>query len=156
MHADPLPASPEAVAAWLAELAPRRQIGIDRQERARGRPALYRSNRAIASVMAGIARTASRSIKRAAALELEDLRALIARIDGEDERSYRDRALLLVGILRRAQALRRSELVALDVGGNNVRRRSSIEVRREGLLVHLTATKASAATQAVRHSAPHR
>ena len=58
----------------------------------------------------------------------------------------RDRALLLVAFFG---ALRRSELVALDVDGNNVRGRSSVEVRREGLLVHLTGTKASAATQTV-------
>ena len=88
----------------------------------------------------------SRPISRAAALEFEDLRAIIARIDGEDVRALRDRALLLVAFFG---ALRRSELVALDVAVNNVRGRSSVEVRPEGLLVHLTGTKASAATQTV-------
>ena len=58
----------------------------------------------------------------------------------------RDRALLLVAFFG---ALRRSEFVALDVDGNNLRGRSSVEVRREGLLVHLTGTKANAATQTV-------
>ena len=72
--------------------------------------------------MAGVARTASRPIRRAAALELEDLRALIARIDGEDVRSLRDRALLLVAFFG---ALRRSELVALDVVGGSIGGRSS-------------------------------
>ena len=149
MHADSLPASPEAVAAYLAELASAGKsvatvkgalAAIQFVHREAGH-ALARDHRAIATVMAGIARKASRPVKRAAALELESLRAIIARIDGEDVRSLRDRALLLVAYFG---ALRRSELVALDVAG-----RSSVEVRREGLLVHLTATKASAATQTV-------
>ncbi len=118
---------------------------VQHYHREAGHP-LDRSNRAIASVMAGIVRTASRPIRRAAALELAGLRAIIGRINGEDVPALRDRALLLVAFFG---ALRRSELVALDVAGNNVKGRSSVEVRREGLLVHLTGTKASAATQTV-------
>ena len=154
MHASPLPAAPEAVAAYLAELARDGKsvstvksalAAVQHYHREAGHP-IDRSDRAIASVMAGIVRTASRPIRRAAALELAGLRALIARIDGEDVRSLRDRALLLVAFFG---ALRRSELIALDVDGNNVRGRSFVEVRPEGLLVHLTATKASAPTQTV-------
>ena len=100
MQAEPLPASPAAVAAYLAEL-PRdgksvatikgALAAIQHYQREAGHP-LDRGNRAIASVMAGVARTASRPIRRAAALELGSLRALIARIDGEDVRSLRDRS----------------------------------------------------------------
>ena len=84
MHASPLPAAPEAVAAFLAELARDRQIRRHRQGRARRHPVLSigrramrssASTRAIAAVMAGIARRSSRPIRRAAALELEDLRS---------------------------------------------------------------------------------
>ena len=67
--------------------------------------------------------------------------SIIAGIEGDDVRALRDRALLLVGFFG---ALRRSELVALDVKG-----RSYVEIRSEGLILHLTATKASAATQSV-------
>lgn len=91
--------------------------------------------------MGGIARRSSRPITRAAALELDRLRAIVADIDGNDVRALRDRALLLVGFFA---ALRRSELVGLDVSG-----RSYVEIRPEGPIVHLTATKASAATQSV-------
>jgi integrase len=91
--------------------------------------------------MAGITRRASRPIRRARALELEQLRKIIADIEGDDLRAHRDRALLLLGFFG---ALRRSELVSLDVKG-----RSSAEIRPEGLILDLTDTKASAATQAV-------
>jgi integrase len=91
--------------------------------------------------MAGITRRASRPIKRARALELEGLRSVIATIGGSDLRAVRDRALLLLGFFG---ALRRSELVALDVKG-----RSYAKICAEGLILHLTATKASAATQTV-------
>ena len=74
------------------------------------------------------------------------MRAIIATIEGSDLRSLRDKALLLVGFFG---ALRRSELVSLDVAG-----RSFVEMFPEGLILHLTATKASAATQSVWHSTP--
>jgi integrase len=70
-----------------------------------------------------------------------DLRAIIGRIEGEDLRAVRDRAMLLVGFFG---ALRRSEIASLDVTG-----RSPIEIRDEGLLLHLTATKESATTETI-------
>ena len=153
MRCSPLPAAPAAVAAYLAELARagksvatvkgalaaiayfHRQAGL----------ALDRNDRAIAGVLAGIARTSSRPIRRAAALELDALREVVAGIAGGDVRELRDRALLLIGFFA---ALRRSELVALDVGGMSGGR-SFVEIAPEGLLVHVTGSKASAATQTV-------
>ena len=153
MHCDPLPARPEAVAAYLAELARagksvatiksalaaiaffHRQAGL----------ALDRNDRAIAGVMAGIARKSSRPIRRAAALEVDHLREIVSGIAVDDIRPLRDQALLLIGFFA---ALRRSELVALDVTGARGGI-SFIENRPEGLLVHITGSKASAATQTV-------
>ena len=144
-----IPAAPEAIAAYLAESASEGRSpstikgalgAILHVHREQGRNIVARSP-AIASVMAGIARRSSRPIRRAAALELTDLRAIINAIAGEDARALRDRALLLVGFFG---ALRRSELVALDVTG-----RSYVEIRAEGLVLHLTGTKASAATQSI-------
>lgn len=149
LHAEPLPASPEAVAAYLAELARSGKSvatvnvalsAILHFHKDAGHD-LDRSHRAIHSVMAGIARRSGRPIRRAAPLELAELRRLIAGIEGESLRGYRDRALLLVGFFG---ALRRSEIAFLDVSG-----RSPIEIREEGLVLNLTATKASAATQTV-------
>jgi hypothetical protein len=98
MHASPLPASPEAVAAYLAELASdgksvatvKGALAALRFFHREAGQALEREHRAIPAVMAGIARRASRPIKRAAALELEDLRRLVSGIDGKDLRSLRD------------------------------------------------------------------
>ena len=149
MHTSPLPAEPESIAAYLAELARAGKsvatikgalAAIQFVHREAGH-ALRREERAIAAVLAGITRRESRPIRRARALELEELGDIIAAIGGDDLRSLRDRALLLLSFFG---ALRRSELVALDVSG-----RSSIEIRAEGVVLHLTATKASAATQVV-------
>lgn len=160
MHATPLPAAPEAVAAWLAELAAKGKsvstIGVALSailhfHREAGH-ALSRTHPAIAAVMAGIARANARPIRRAAPLAIEHLRRLVAGMDGKDLRSLRDRALLLVGFFG---ALRRSELVALDVvgsngvAGGNVSGRSFVEIGPQGLVLHLTDTKGNAATQTV-------
>lgn len=148
-HTMPVPAAPQAVAAFLAELARQgRSISsvnvalsaILFHARAAGH-ALDRKHPAIGNVMAGITRRSARPVRRARPLALDDLRALVASIAGDDLRALRDRALILVGFFA---ALRRSEIVSLDVTG-----RSPFELRPEGLMLHLTATKASAATEAV-------
>ncbi len=153
MHVCALPAAPTAVAAYLAELAQggksvatvkgalaaighfHRQAGL----------ALDRNDRAIDGVMAGIVRQSSRPIRRAAALEVDHLREIVSGIAGDDIRALRDQALLLIGFFA---ALRRSEFVALDVAGASSGR-SLVEIRPEGLLVHLTGTKASCVTQTI-------
>jgi integrase len=147
MRTEPLPAAPEAIAAYLAELAVEGKsvasikgalASILYTHRAQGH-GIETQAPAIVAVMAGITRRASRPIKRAPALELEALRTIIAGVEGAGIRALRDRALLLVGFFG---ALRRSELVALEVKG-----RSYVEIRAEGLVLHLTGTKASATTQ---------
>jgi len=147
MHAEPLPAAPETIGAYLGELAAEGKsvttikgalaavLYVHREQGHR----IAGQAPPITTVMAGITRRASRPIRRAPALEIESLRSIIAGIGGGDVRSLRDRALLLLGFFG---ALRRSELVALDVKG-----RSYVEMRPEGLILHLTGTKASAATQ---------
>ncbi|WP_291004278.1 tyrosine-type recombinase/integrase [Hyphomicrobium sp.] len=147
MHATALPAAPEAVAAYLAELARGGKavstitgaLAAIKHAHASAGLALDPHSPAIAAVMAGIARCASRPLRRAAALDLETFRTLIARIDGTDVRALRDRALLLIGFFG---ALRRSELVSLDIGG-----RSRIDITAAGLILHLTDTKGQAATE---------
>ena len=68
---------------------------------------------AVAAVLAGIRRQRGvRALRKARPLELEPLARLVDRIDTATLAGLRDRALLLLGF---AAALRRSELVALDV-----------------------------------------
>lgn len=158
MHTCPLPAAPAIVAAYLAALADAgKSVATIKGARAaiqyfhtEGGQRLDPDNRAIAAVMGGIVRRSSRPIRRAAALELDALRAILTRIEGEGVRARRDRALLLIGFFG---ALRRSELVGLDVGaghgGQMGKSRSFVDRRPEGLLLHITASKANAATQTI-------
>ncbi len=149
MHTAPLPAAPEAVAAYLAELARagkalptiKGALAAIKHAHTQAGETFNAQSPGIAAVLAGIARTTSRPIRRAAALDLDRLRALIVRIDGDDVRARRDRALLLVGFFG---ALRRAELVGLDIGG-----RARVEISAAGLLLHLSDTKEQAATQTV-------
>jgi integrase len=67
---------------------------------------------AIKKVVAGIRRTHGTAPKRKLAADADILRDMLRAIDGDDLRSIRDRAVLAIGM---AGALRRSELVALDV-----------------------------------------
>ena len=151
MHTAPLPRRTESIAAYLAELARagksvasvRAALAAIQYYASRGRAQVAARGTALAAVLAGIVRDAPAGRSNAPALELERLRAIIAGITGEDLRALRDRALLLLGFFG---ALRRSELVALDASGAG---RSFAEIRPEGLVLHLTATKASAATQSI-------
>ena len=68
-------------------------------------------HRDIAGPLGGLLRERGRPTRKAAALTLAMLRQLVATCDGSN-RGRRDRALLLIGF---AAALRRSELVALQV-----------------------------------------
>jgi len=102
---------------------------------------LSRAHPAISTVLAGIKRRTARPVRRAKALEVDALRAIIKRITGNDLRSLRDRALLLVAFFG---ALRRSEVVNLDVTG-----RSPIKICDDGLVLNLTATKTGPETQSI-------
>ena len=116
----PLPAAPEVVGTYLAERASThkaaslnmRLVAISQAHRLQGHR-LDRQHPAIRETMKGIRRThGTAPAKKAAAdvVVLRDAVSEIAKLSGP--RALRDRALLLVGF---ASALRRSELVALDV-----------------------------------------
>src|SRR4029078_10156317 len=87
------------------------------------------SNEAIKAVLAGIRRSIGTSGTRKAPATPEEIRAIIADMP-PTLRGLRDRALLVLGF---AGALRRSELVALDV--------EDLEEKDEGLLVRIRRCK---------------
>lgn len=115
---DALPADGETVALYLAALASthkpstiaRRVAAISQAHQTSGHPTPTTSA-AVKAVWSGIRRVhGSKQNGKAPAL-VENIRAMVATL-GNDLGDVRDRALLLVGF---AGALRRSELVALDV-----------------------------------------
>ena len=115
------PAEPATAAAFLAAEADRgfRPVTIGRRaaaiaaaHRAQDHPNPCDSG-AVDAVMSGIGREhGTRPLRRAAPLELDPLQRLIEPIDTTTLAGLRDRALLLLGF---AAAMRRSELMALDV-----------------------------------------
>lgn len=121
---EPVPARPEAVATYLAALAlagkadstiGRHLAAIGWKHRQDGMvaPSARDERMVIADTLAGIRREQrSRPSARKAAISATQLGAMIAQADGEGSRSVRDRAILALGM---AAALRRSELVALEV-----------------------------------------
>lgn len=144
--ATPLPPSPELIGLYLADQAApakgpaltaatleRRLSGLAWGYRQRGLT-LDRSDAHIAAVLAGIKRRHGAPPVRKAALEAEDIRAMVATLP-HDLRGLRDRALLLVGF---AGALRRSEIVGLDLGRDSSQDGTGwVEILDEGLLVSL-------------------
>ena len=113
-----LPADPLAVADYLAHAAQRHKAStlavhvaaIRAAHKAAGQPDPTADER-VAATMRGIRRVHGQPPAQREPLTLDDLRALV-RACGDDLAGLRDRALLLVGF---AAALRRSEIVALDV-----------------------------------------
>ncbi|MGO9956473.1 MAG: tyrosine-type recombinase/integrase, partial [Solirubrobacteraceae bacterium] len=116
-----IPAPAATVAAFLADEADRgfrpvtiarRAAAIAAAHRAQDHPNPCDSG-AVAAVLSGIRRQhGTRALRTAAPLELDPLARLVEPIDLSTLAGRRDRALLLLGF---AAALRRSELVALDV-----------------------------------------
>ncbi len=114
----PVPAAPATVGAYLASLkdshAPitvrRRPSAIGKMHRFNDQP-WNPGHRDIQEPLQGLLRERGRAVQKAAALTLAMLRQLVATCDAS-ARGRRDRALLLIGF---AGALRRSELVALQV-----------------------------------------
>ena len=134
---EPLPATVDTVAAYLASLAQsglkastitRRCAGIRYMHRMAGLESPT-SSEAIKAVLAGIRRSIGTAVTRKAPATAEAIRAIVAEMP-TDLRGLRDRALLLLGF---AGALRRSELVALDV--------VDLEETAEGLLVRIRRSK---------------
>ena len=113
-----MPATPETVGAYLAAAGlgyalptlRRRVAAIARAHRIAKQP-LDTRHPAIRETLRGIARTHGEPARRSAALTTDEVKRLVATC-GSDLAGRRDRALLLLGF---AGALRRSELVGLDV-----------------------------------------
>jgi len=133
---DALPAAPETVATYIAERArtwkpstiDSRLAAIAAAHRAAGETSPTGAE-AVRLVRRGIRRTLGTAQRQAHAVVTSELRRLVATCD-ESLIGRRDAALLLLGF---AGALRRSELVALDV--------DDVEERSEGLVLHLTRSK---------------
>jgi integrase len=115
----PLPAVPETVGRYLADLADqgravatlrRRTAAIARAHNARGLADPCRSAH-VRQVLSGIARDRGVAQKKKDALTLNRLQAILFELD-DSLQDTRDRALILLGF---AGAFRRSELAALDV-----------------------------------------
>jgi integrase len=115
---DPMPSTPEIVGAYLADAGRgytlstlrRRVAAIARAHRIAKQP-LDTRHPAIRETLRGIARTHGEPPRRSAALTTGDVKRLL-RICCDDTAGIRDQALFLTCF---AGALRRSELVGLDV-----------------------------------------
>jgi site-specific recombinase XerD len=116
-----IPAAPATVAAFLASEADREFRPVTIARRAAAIAAAHRAqdhpnpcdSGAVAAVLSGIRRQhGTAPLRQARPLELDPLARLLEPITTDTLLGRRDRALLLLGF---AAALRRSELVALDV-----------------------------------------
>ncbi|BCG97773.1 site-specific integrase [Mesorhizobium sp. 131-2-1] len=100
----------------------------------RGQP-LDRKDRHIATVMAGIRNKHAAPPRQKEAILPEDLIAMLETLDRGSLRGLRDRAMLLLGF---AGGLRRSEIVALDIGRDQTEDGGGwIEILDKGMLVSL-------------------
>lgn len=134
----PLPALPPVVGCYLADRAQShkvaslrlRLVAIAEAHRLQGH-ALDTRAPAIRDVWAGIRRAHGTAPAQKAAATSEIIRDLVRVVAREDGvRALRDRALVLIGF---AAALRRSELVALDI--------ADIQFRAEGVVLRLRRSK---------------
>jgi integrase len=131
-----IPASAETVATYLAARANtlavaslvRHLVSVSKAHEARGLPNPTRSE-LVRATMRGIKRTRGSAQREAKPLLRDDL-LLVLDSMGDGLKDIRDRALLLIGF---AGALRRSELVGLDVG--------DIEHVRQGIVLTLRRSK---------------
>jgi integrase len=131
-----LPASPETIAAYLAAHAGsltvttlvRRLAALSKAHQARGLSNPVHSE-LVRATLRGIRRKQRRMQLQAKPLLRDDL-LLVLDAMGDDLKDLRDRAILLIGF---AAALRRSELVALDV--------PDVEHFRRGIVLHLRRSK---------------
>jgi len=131
-----LPATPETVAAYLAEGAQtyavatlqRRLASISKAHRAINADDPTKSE-LVRATLRGVRRTLGVKQRQAQALLRDDLFAVLDRL-GERAKDVRDRAILLLGW---ACALRRSELVALDV--------EDVAFSSQGALVNIKRSK---------------
>jgi site-specific recombinase XerD len=114
----PLPASPETVAAYIAECAGRLKVGSI-QRRLNAIAEAHKAvglespthNAIVANTMKGIRRTLGTAANQKAPTLTDDIRAMVDATDA-GLIGLRDRALILLGF---AGAFRRSELIGLDI-----------------------------------------
>jgi len=156
---DPLPASPQLIGLYIADLAApggkapsqsasrpqpaSRPLSVSSIERrlsglawgyAQRGERLDRKDRHIASVLAGIRRKHARPPAQKEAILPEDLRDMLATLP-HDLRGLRDRAILLIGF---AGGLRRSEIVSLDHGKDDTPESGGwVEILEDGVLITL-------------------
>jgi site-specific recombinase XerD len=139
--AEPMPATVATTAAYLAHMASERKkvSTIDRAcaaigyaHRLTGRPSPTLAE-PVKAVLRGIRRRTGVAVERKAPATARAITAMLKRIDTSTLRGKRDRALLLLGF---AAALRRSELVALNV--------TDLERTPEGVIVHIRRSKTDA------------
>ena len=135
---EPLPASPETVAAFLAAQADaglkvstleQRQAAIRWAHEANGYESPTRA-KLVGAALSGIRRKLGTAPNRKAPATVDRLAMMLAHTDGSTLKGKRDRALLLFGF---ASAMRRSELVGLDL--------ADLEQTERGLLVTLRRSK---------------
>jgi integrase len=113
-----LPAATGTVAGYLADLAPRRSVATLGRHLAALRDkhlhdgAPFPDSAELLDVWIGIRRTHGRAPRRVRALVTADLRKVIGKLPASPS-GVRDKAMLLIAF---AGALRRSELVALELG----------------------------------------
>ena len=130
-----IPCSPETLSAFIADraatLSPhtiaRRVVGISRAHTAMGLPDPAKHD-LVRSVLRGVRRSHGKHQRQIAPLLKQDLISLLPVMQGR--KGIRDRALILLGF---AAALRRSELVSLDV--------DDLKFVPEGLIIHLRRSK---------------
>src|SRR5262249_40126808 len=132
----PLPASPEAVASYIAECAGRLKVGslqrrLNAIAEAHKAMALESPTRAtiVRNTLKGIKRTIGTAAVQKAATLTADIRAMVDATDA-GLIGARDRALVLLGF---ASAFRRSELIGLDI--------ADLDFGKDGLTVSLRRSK---------------
>lgn len=148
----PLPAAPETVARYFAVLAQRgRKVSTIRRAAAaitfvHKRASLPNpcEHSGVKDTLSGIARRIGSAPVKKAALTADLLTKLIRKIAGQELESRRDRALILLGF---AAALRRSELVALDV--------RDIARHPKGALITIRRSKTDQAGEGKTKAVPH-
>jgi site-specific recombinase XerD len=133
-----LPATVDTVSLYIADVADkmrpaslqRRLAAISVAHKAAGYDVSPTSHEVVKSVLSGIRREIGVSQTQKLALSLADVRRLVSDLDDERVIDIRDRALILVGF---GGALRRSELVALDV--------NDVTFEDEGIVLTLRRSK---------------
>ena len=145
-----IPSTPEGMAEYLSASASslrvatlvRRLASLSKAHDARGLPNPTRSP-LVRATLRGIKRTYGCAQRQAKALCRDDLLQVLD-ATGNSVKDVRDRALLLLGF---AGALRRSELVALNV--------EDLEPAREGLILHLRRSKTDQEAEGQKIGIPH-